>query len=58
MSEIIKLEKPRDFNLHINHPELGHFIIYRENNCSLAVHELDELVRYIKSELGIDDEHS
>lgn len=51
---IIAEEQPKDFNLHINHPELGRFIITRKDNYSLGFHELDELVNYIKQQCGID----
>ena len=55
--EITELSK--DFTLHINHTNLGNFVITRMDNRSLAMHELDELVGYIKERLGFtNDQHN
>jgi hypothetical protein len=60
MHGVVKItDLGKDFNLHINHPTLGDFVITRMDNRSLFMHELDELVGYIKERLGFtNDQHN
>ncbi len=54
---VYKIVEPiTSLTLHVNHPELGMFIIHRPDQNSISIEDLDKLVAFIKHNLSIKED--